>query len=221
MNRIFISLFCLCFLFSACETESSGTQTEPTDGTTAPADSATTSGEQGLNFNLIPGKQVGPIEADDTEAEIKQYFDAADVSRKNIGVGEGEFAKATVIYEGTPKEIIILWKSEWPYTQIDRIRIEQLGTPWKTDQGITVGTGLDELERINGKSFKFLGFEWDYAGRVSGWNGGFLNEKLGAFLVADNPEAIYPHLLGDDEFLSDNKHAKAADLKVDVIEIIF
>ena len=85
---------------------------------------------------------------------------------------------------------------------------------WKTDNGIAIGTTLEELVKINGKDFTFAGFEWDYAGVVTDWNTGKIDKKLGIYLEPTNMEAIFPDLIGDKEFPSSNEKAKAAGLKV-------
>jgi hypothetical protein len=41
--------------------------------------------------------------------------------------------------------------------------------------GVSLGTSLSELESLNGRPFKLFGFSWDYAGTVSGWDGGRLD----------------------------------------------
>jgi hypothetical protein len=35
---------------------------------------------------------------------------------------------------------------------------------------------LAEIEKINGKPFKLYGFEWDFGGRSSNWQGGELGK---------------------------------------------
>jgi hypothetical protein len=51
---------------------------------------------------------------------------------------------------------------------------------WRTTYGITLGTTLLELERINRKPFRLAGFDWDYSGTVLSWNSGVLEGVFGS-----------------------------------------
>jgi hypothetical protein len=49
---------------------------------------------------------------------------------------------------------------------------------WRTTYGITQGTTLLELERINRKPFRLAGFDFDYSGTVLSWESGLLEGVL-------------------------------------------
>jgi len=121
----------------------------------------------------IPGKQVGLIKNTSTEADIIQAYGKENVLRKEIGLGEGETAAGTVVFPDTGNELIIEWAADKVYQKPATIRIENAKSNWTTDQGIRLGTSLEQLQSINGKDFKFAGFEWDYAGVANDWQGGF------------------------------------------------
>ena len=95
------------------------------------------------------------------------------------------------------------------------------GTPWKTQSGIGMGSSLEDLEDVNGGPFKFYGFEWDYAGTTNEWQDGKINKNLTVVLTPVNPEAVFPELLGDQLFSSENPKAREAGLKVSAIIINF
>ncbi len=173
------------------------------------------------NWKCIPGKQVGLIEADDTEADIIAAYGKEYVIRRVIGVGEGEVTTATVVFPNTKNEIAVVWKPARAFIEIDVIIIEKPDASWQTDQKISTGTSLEELVKINGKDFQFFGFEWDYSGKTDGWNSGKISEYLTVFLEPAKPEVIYPELLGDEIFSSSHLKAKAADLKVRTMVITF
>ena len=162
----------------------------------------------------IPGKQVGMVSAHTTEEAIKMAYGKENVIRRTIGVGEGETIEGTVVFPDTDNEIIIEWAADKPFQKPAKVRIEKGNTSWTTDQKISIGTTLAQLQRINGKDFKFAGFEWDYAGFTQDWQGGKINSKLTVFLEAGKPEAAFPDLLGDALFLSNHPKAVAADLRV-------
>ncbi|MEM9919439.1 MAG: hypothetical protein AAF990_15150 [Bacteroidota bacterium] len=206
------------FVQSACTSDTTGSSQQQAqqqaDTTSAPKPSAE-------KRQIVAGKNVGPIEASFSEADIIQAVGADNVVRKEYGIGEGETAPASIVFPDSPKELVVFWKPDQLYQSIDYIRIEQPEASWRTSQDIGIGTTLEQLIILNGKEFNFYGFDWDYAGLAKDWNGGFIHKKLEVFLVAENPEAVYPHLLGDKLYSSSNLKARAADLVVDVMVIRF
>ena len=167
----------------------------------------------------IPGKQVGLIKNTSTEADIIQAYGKANVIRKTIGMGEGETAEGTIVFPDTDNEIIIEWAKNKAFQKPAKIRTEKTNAAWRTKQGIGVGTTLAQLQNINGKDFKFAGFEWDYSGRANNWQGGNINKQVTVFLEANEPAALYPDLIGDALFDSSHPKAKAADLRVRTLVI--
>jgi hypothetical protein len=92
--------------------------------------------------------------------------------------------------------------------------IRVLGTAWKTDDGIRLGTTLKELEQLNGRPFTLAGFGWDYSGTVYGWNGGELGARLerpGRVLLrlAPQPNADDGAVLGEGGFPSNDPAMQA------------
>ena len=228
----YLPLIACLLLVVACgwETTTSNTAntvTETETPTTAPSTPTETSKSvsQSRSANAkwlcIPGKQVGKITASSSEAAIIATYGKENVVRQTIGLGEGEMTEGTVVFPNTPNELIIEWAAGQTYQRRANIRIEKNNTSWKTDQGIGIGTSLAALKQINGKDFKFAGFEWDYAGFTNDWQGGQINKKLTVFLEANNPEAIYPDLVGDGLFSSAHPKAVAADLRVRSLVINF
>lgn len=217
----------------ACEWETSTTTN--TSGTTTPKETKPNidSRPNGTPQNVaqprsndakwlcIPGKQVGKILNTSTEAAIITAYGKEQVIRRMIGLGEGEMIEGTVVFPDTDNELIIEWAEGKAFQKPAKIRIEKSNTSWKTDQGIAIGTTLADLQKINGKDFKFAGFEWDYAGFTNDWQDGKIDKKLSVFLEANNPEAIYPELVGDVLFPSSHPKATAADLRVRSLVIEF
>ena len=166
------------------------------------------------NWTCVPGEKVGLIHKNFTEEAIIKVYGKENVKREQISLGEGEVSTATVIFPKTDNEIFITWQLDQPFQVISEILIENENAPWGTSQGISIGTTLEELIQINGKDFKFTGFEWDYSGYTNDWQDGRISKKLAVFLEPANPEAVYPDLLGDELFASNHPKAKTAGLKV-------
>ena len=55
----------------------------------------------------------------------------------------------------------VTWEMGKEYQKIAEVLIENPNAPWMTNQGIGIGTTLEELIKINGKDIKFAGFEWE------------------------------------------------------------
>jgi len=203
----------------SCELETSSTEsTTPgnsiTDTSTKPTSTVTPKTGKMDNWTCVPGKQVGRITANFSHDELVKMFGEENVKKSDIGLGEGETAKGTIVFQGAKDELIIQYQEGEDYKKIKNVKIRNEGTNWKTSEGITVGTTLEQLLEMNGKEFSFAGFEWDYAGKVTSWEKGKINERLEVFLTPTNEEAIFPDLLGDDVFSTNHAKAKAAGLKV-------
>ncbi len=166
------------------------------------------------NWTCVPGEKVGLINKNFTEADIIKAYGKENVNRQEISMGEGEVATSTVVYPNTDNEIFISWQLDKPFQVITEILIENEKSPWGTSQGVSIGSTLEELVKINGKDFQFAGFEWDYSGYTNDWQDGRISKSLAVFLEPTNPDAVYPDLLGDDLFPSSHPKAKAANLKV-------
>lgn len=167
-----------------------------------------------FNWTCIPGEKIGLINKSFTEGDIIKAYGVENVNRKEIGLGEGEMTNATIVFPNTENEISIIWKRDQPYKAIEQITIDHQDASWATNQGIGIGTTLEELIKINGKDFQFAGFEWDNSGYTNEWAGGKIPKSLVVYLEPSKPEAVYPDLLGDGLFSSNNPKAKEADLKV-------
>ena len=229
MKNYLTIFFAILFLI-ACDTEYNSSSSSDSDSTTDSLSQKETPPPTASKDVLAPPtaftidaskRIVGLITAADTEAELIQSYGEKNVQKREIGLGEGETAPGTVIFPGTDEELIIEWQDGQEYQKIKRVRLEGENASWKTVDGISIGTSLEELEKINGKAFQFYGFEWDYAGTTNEWENGKISKNLTLILTPENPEAVFPDLLGDQLFSSDNAKAQEAGLKVSAIIINF
>ena len=72
---------------------------------------------------------------------------------------------------------MVEWQADFEFKKLDRIRIEGEGAQWVTEEGIKIGTTLEELVNINGKDFNFYG-SFRYGARVKKLASGFLLPEL-------------------------------------------
>ena len=189
------------------------------------------------NWQIVPGRSVGAINANTSEKELIKIYGRANVRRMAIDVGEGETLPGTVLFPGDPRrKLSILWRDPATRLRPESISITSKTTLWKTDRGITIGTPLTTIEKLNGRAFALTGFAWDYEGTVLHANGGLLTE-LGTLAGEDitgrtlllrvAPSAAmrtrpeYERVLGDGSFLSDNADMRKLDPRVYEMTVTF
>jgi hypothetical protein len=170
------------------------------------------------NWQIVPGRSVGPITRDTSEKKMIEIFGVTNVKRVAVDVGEGEKQDGTVLFPDDPqKKAYVLWNDPATRLHPETVSIRGKNTVWKTDRGVTIGTPLTAIEELNGGPFALTGFGWDYEGTIVNSNGGKMTE-LGVGSVEDvtgrtlllrlapsgkfraTPE--YKKVLGDKVFLS-------------------
>jgi hypothetical protein len=143
---------------------------------TLPLLHAATGGPPSDSQLIVPGIHVGPIVGDTSEHDLVALYGREQVQPADLSLGEGQTVPGTILFPEDPtKTLEILWK------QADRhgvreARIRREGTGWRTSKGVSIGTSLKEIERINGRPFVLMGFDWDYGGTILHGNGGALGE---------------------------------------------
>lgn len=166
---------------------------------------------------VVPGVRVGPIVAGTTLADLIKIYGPASVQEASIDVGEGDLHPGAVVYSGDPsRKAEIVWKDANRKRLPERIIVtgyHMSKSLWRTSEGITIGTTVKQLERLNGRSFLLLGFDWDYTGTVTSWRNGKLQKPLGQKLTlrldhsTPDPSKIvgqaYRSVVGDQEVRSD------------------
>lgn len=155
-------------------------------------------------FVLIPGKQLAQLPAE--RMSLRNVLDAYGESARedSIYLGEGISGKGVVLFHDNPAQRMELYWDESVDSLPSFIRItgdESGHSAWRTEAGITIGTTIKEVERINGKPFRLYGFDWDFGGLVTSWEGGSLPPTLGLSFTYQTPE-LPGYLAGDRELTS-------------------
>ena len=127
------------------------------------------------------------------EAELKSKFGADHVKYDTIWGPEGSYDMGSYIDKGTKDEVQIYWKDSLHRSGVATVSVHaryhadgsyDFSGKWFSESGVKLGMTTGELEKLNGKSFSFSGFGWDYGGGVMGWNKGKLdNYKVGVGLT--------------------------------------
>jgi hypothetical protein len=156
----------------------------------------------------------------DSETELKNVF--GDKIKRSTGYypeGMGEYQN-TLLFPGTKNEVEFVWLDDSiTFSGLAYINLSGQGTDWKTREGITLGTKLKELEKLNQKPFTFYGFGWDYSG-MTNWDEGHLYDRKVFVNLGYPSETIPPEyegLFGDQEMRSDSELAQKANPVVCVI----
>jgi hypothetical protein len=167
---------------------------------------------------------TGPFTKSATHASLVKAFGRRNVALLDVGTGEGETVKASVIFpRDAARRIEVLWIDETRQRNPAEIRTGVAST-WRTAQGIRRGMTLGEIEALNGRPFKLYGFGFDYGGTTLDWNGGALATQPGGCTLtlrftmregADN-DAIYG---GEQSFMSDSEGMRKATPVVDAVEL--
>ena len=192
-----------------------------------------TSASAQSSYEIIPRLRVGAITPQISEADLKRIYGRRNVRSTRVSLGEGETEAGTVIYPRDPLRMIeIVWKDARRKRFPKLIQLTGERSVWKTRQGISLGTRLKELERINGKPFVLAGFGWDYEGTVVSWENGKLerefekdgrtmllrlSDQTGHAMSGEDLSAVQ----GDNDFPSSNQAMQRINPKVYQIIIEF
>jgi hypothetical protein len=144
-----------------------------------------------------------------SEAELRRRYGPDSVRGVRIELGEGETAPGTVVYPADSlRRVEIMWRDTLKRQTPARVILRGDESKWQVGRGISLGTSLEDLERLNGRPFTLAGFGWDYAGAVTNWNGGALQSVLAGVMLYLDPgpaqyeSAPYSQVLGDRDYSS-------------------
>jgi len=173
-------------------------------------------------------KCEGSFGPDASHAKLAKEFGAANIDTEEYWDADWE---VTVVFPKDPqRRLIIQWKDHEARRKPASIKLE--GSLWSA-AGVTIGTPLAELERLNGGPFKLNDFEGDYGGAITDWMGGRFTMpfsagcRLGLSVWFDEnlPEAMdgamEKELLPDRSLLSSGAGLRAAKPVVNEMTVIF
>jgi hypothetical protein len=157
-------------------------------------------------LQIIPGRSAGPVTAASRETDLKLRYGAEAV---RIDLGEGETTPGTVLFaRDSLLRAEIVWQDTVSRSRPARLILRGSRSKWMVGPGISLGTSLQELERINGRPFTLAEFGWDYAGVITEWGGGELDSALAGVKLYLDPgpaqyeSAAYSQVLGDGDYSS-------------------
>jgi hypothetical protein len=161
------------------------------------------------DWQVNPRQGTGPLTLQGSEVELRERYGAAAIDTSRIQLGEGESTPGTVLYPGDSlRRAEIIWQDTVSRRRPSRVILRGIQSKWQVGRGISLGTSLQELERLNGRPFTLAGFGWDYAGVITDWEGGALDTALTGIKLYLDPgptqyeSAAYSQVLGDRDYSS-------------------
>ena len=173
---------------------------------------------------IVPGERVGPITRTTTKQDLVKLFGASHLIDKTISgpEGMGSFA-ATQVNLNQGRSLLIVWSDN---TRTKPLDMRNLGSAWKTREGIGVGTPLNELRKKLG-NFKLYGLAWDYGGtilldssRLSRYQGKLILRVDTAPNAYEKFPNDYQAVSGDSTFSSNNPHWKPLGIRLAEIIVV-
>ena len=148
---------------------------------------ATAAQQAQSDFLIVPGERVGPITAATSEAMLEMYFGRDSIQRVDVQMGEGFTEPGTAVFpDDASRRIEVLWRDD-SRASPKTILLTGDSSLWRTAEGISLGSTLKEIERLNGFPFRLAGFAWDYGGTILDCDRGRL--ALLGCVDPDNPRA--------------------------------
>ena len=166
----------------------------------------------GAAAGLPPFGCAGPFAADASEEALIRRFGRGNVAFRTVPAAEGEMLKKTILFpRDRSRRVEIFWFEEKKRRRPAEVLVYDPG-PWRTPEGIGIGTPLAEVEALNGKPFPLYGFGFDYSGTVIDWDGGRLARAGCRLILRFEPRQPYgADLDGERELRSDQADLRAAD----------
>ncbi len=156
--------------------------------------------------------------------KLAMVYETKNVDFAEVDAGSGNTTMASVLFAKDPKRRLEVWWTKQESRSDTHLIVINGQSTWTAPGNLRLGLTLAEVEKLNHKPFKLLGFNKDNVAAGSDWNGGALAAppggcKLGISFHADakaTPEATGA-LPADKEFASDDPAMRAVNPKVSEI----
>ncbi len=198
-RRFSVTLLAGCCLVLAASCGGGGDSTGAGESTRANRMS-NAAGASAAEVNLTLGCE-GPFTPEATPATLAAVFGPENVIPETVAGPEGTQINVTAIYPKDPaRRAEVTFRNEEERTGLMSVRIAGANSLWVGPGGVRIGDGVEAVEAANAAPFQMAGFQWDYGGYVTAWNGGRL-ENVGECLVqarlSPEGEDIAAGIVGD------------------------
>ena len=143
------------------------------------------------------------------------------------GGAEGDYNEGTVLFGKDPNaRLEIFWHDTAGKRNPEWVSVRGARSRWRTSGGITLGTDLRMLEKLNAGPFRLLGFGTDVSGTLMSWSDGRLaaldsadcRVRLRLGVAWDSTEGgrspMFRQLIGEREFSSGHPAMQALNPSV-------
>ena len=156
--------------------------------------------------------------------KLAMVFETGNLDFAQVDAGSGNTTMASVLFAKDPKRRLEVWWTKQESRSDTHLIVINGQSTWIAPANLRLGLSLAEVEKLNHKPFKLLGFNKDNIAAGSDWNGGAMANvsggcKLGVSFRADTKataDAISA-LPADKEFSSDDPAMRAVSPKVSEI----
>jgi hypothetical protein len=158
---------------------------------------------------------IGVILSTANVNDLFSIYGKENIAKEKDYDNEGNFlGYSYILFKNSKDEVTVSYSQEIPTIKIDK------KSGIKTPEGIYIGMNIKQLLKINGAPTNFYGFEWDYAGLVSSFNEGRLENKgISITFSADQTASNYNEFLGDGTFSSSDIGVEKLQLTISEISI--
>jgi len=163
---------------------------------------------------------------DSSHLKLAMGFGFTNVTATDVKAEDGTKIAASVISPDDPQQRLEVWWINATSHSGTYLIVITGQSDWTAPGGLRLGLTLDELEKLNHKSFKLKGFDKNGVATISDWGGGELASlaggcKSGVSLRADPKVSakIIGALLPNKEYASSNSQMRAAEPTVSEILI--
>ncbi|MDX2214141.1 MAG: hypothetical protein SFY66_12705 [Oculatellaceae cyanobacterium bins.114] len=171
---------------------------------------------------VVPGERVGPITRDTTRDDLVELFGEDNLKDETIDIGEGESEIGTIVYPDSERSLTVIWTDD---TRNKLAAVINLGSAWKTPEGIGVGMPFAELQEKLGE-FQLYGFDWDYGGTVmlegtqlAAYDGLLVLRLQPADDASEKSPSNYQAVVGDKLFSSTDPNFQSLDITVNEMAV--
>lgn len=167
---------------------------------------------------VVPGERVGPVTRTTTYQDLVKLFGKSRLSDRIVYGPEGIGSwPGTRVNLGLAQSFTVVWQDT---KRAKPLHVRELGSAWKTAEGIGTGTPLTHLQKQLGR-FQLSGLDWDYGGavmfentRLSGYMGKLMLVMAAAPGAADKFPNDYSAVAGDRLLSSTDPHWKSLGMRV-------
>jgi len=170
----------------------------------------------------------GVFARDSSHAKLAMAFQSRNVAFTQVDASSGGKVMASVLFAKDPKRRLEVWWSQPSSRSDTHLIVINGGSDWVGPGELRLGLTLADLERLNGKPFKLLGFDKNNVATLSNWNGGTLAGPPGGCKVGislrpapNAPGSAINALPADREFSSNDASLRAVNPTVSEILVAY